>query len=349
MYIKLFDQEVGEGRPTFIIAEVGLNHNGSMEIAKKLIDVAVESGCNAVKFQKRDVKNLAINSFLDSPDLRFPEFGNTYREVREFVEFSNEELLQLKEYADKRKIHFFLTPFDLESAKTVEKLDLAVVKSASHNLTFIPLIRTLVKRKRPLIISTGMSTLEELDHTVSIVREADCPFALLHCVSAYPTPLELVNLKLIDFLKERYQVPVGYSGHEEYTSNSQATLAAVARGACIVERHITLDNNMIGFDHKISLNPESLKSLVNSIRNVDRMMGNGIKKLLPEEKIKRDQQRISIATKVSIRKGTKIEESMLVYKGPGTGFASYDLPKIIGQVAKVDIPEDILILPEMIG
>lgn len=349
MYLKLFDQEVGEGKPTFIIAEIGLNHNGSLDIAKKLIDVAVESGCDAVKFQKRDVKNLAINSFLDAPDNRFPEFGKTYREVREFVEFSDDELLELKKYSAQKKIHFFLTPFDLESAKTVEKLDLEVVKSASHNLTFIPLIQYLARRQKPLIISTGMSTLEELDHTVSIVKDAKCPFALLHCVSAYPTPLELVNLKLIDFLKERYGVPVGYSGHEEFSVSSQATLAAVARGACIIERHITLDNNMMGFDHKISLNPTDLKTLVDSVRNIDKMLGDGIKKLLPEEKIKRDQQRISIASKIAIKKGTKIEESMLSYKGPGTGYASYDLPKLIGKVATTDIQEDILILPEMIG
>ncbi|EQA54761.1 N-acetylneuraminate synthase family protein [Leptospira kmetyi] len=348
MYIKLFDREVGEGKPTFIIAEIGLNHNGSMEIAKKLIDVAFENGCDAVKFQKRDVKNLAINSFLDTPDNRFPEFGKTYREVREYVEFTDDELLELKEYSATKKIHFFLTPFDLESAKTVEKLNIEVVKSASHNLTFIPLIKAIAKSKKPLIISTGMSTLEELDRTVAIVKEAGCPFALLHCVSAYPTPLELVNLKLIDFLKERYGVPVGYSGHEEYTANNQATIAAVARGACIVERHVTLDNNMMGFDHKISLNPQDLKTLVLAIRNIDKMMGNGVKTLLPEEKVKRDQQRISIATKVSIKEGSKIEESMLSFKGPGTGFASYDLPKLIGKIAAVNIPEDVLILPEMI-
>lgn len=347
--IQLFDKKVGLGYPTFIIAEIGLNHNGSIDIAKKLIDVAKKSGCDAVKFQKRDVNTLAIKSFLDAPDTRFPEFGRTYREVREFVEFSTEQLLELKDYSLEKNIHFFITPFDMNSAKEIEKLDLAVIKSASHNLTFIPLIKYIAEKKKPMIVSTGMSTLDELDFTVSIIKSSNCPFALLHCVSAYPTPLELVNLRLIDFLHDRYGVPIGYSGHEVFDDYSQPTIAAVSRGACIVERHITLDNSMMGFDHKISLNPQDLEQLVINIRNIDKMMGNGTKQLLPEEKIKRDQQRVSLSSLIKINSGTIIDKSMIGFKGPGIGMATYDLEKVIGKKAKYDIDEDTLILPNMLG
>jgi sialic acid synthase SpsE len=347
--IVLFDKKIGIGHPTFVIAEIGLNHNGSIEIAKKLIDSAKESGCDAVKFQKRTVDQLAIKSFLDMEDVRFPSFGKTYREVRKHVEFNEDQLFELKTYSESQNISFFLTPFDLESVKTVKNLKLEVVKSASHNLTFIPLIKEIIKLGIPVIISTGMSTLQEVDYTVSLVKESKIPFSLLHCVSAYPTPAELVNLNLIDFLRERYNVPIGYSGHEEFSTGSLATLSAVAKGACIVERHITLDNKMEGFDHKISLNPADLKDLVSKIRMIDRMMGNGKKELLPEEKVKREQQRVSIATLTDIPLGTVIDVSMLTFKGPGTGFATYELDRILGKKALVDIDKDVLLMPEMIA
>lgn len=349
MEIKLFNKKVGDGHPTFLIAEIGLNHNGSLKIAKELIDAAKDAGCDAVKFQKRTVDQLAINSFLDTEDIRFPSFGKTYREVRKFVEFNEDQLAELKKYSESKNIPFFLTPFDLEAVKTVKNLGLEVVKSASHNLTFIPLMEDILKLNIPVIISTGMSTLEEVDRTIEMIKKSGVPFAILHCVSAYPTPAELVNLRLIDFLKERYQAPVGYSGHEEHSTGSLATLSAVARGACIVERHITLDNLSEGFDHKISLNPKDLKDLISKIRIIDQMKGTGKKELLPEEKVKRDQQRVSFASKIKIPQGSVIDKSMIVFKGPGTGFATYEIDQVIGKKAKVDIDEDVLLTKDMLG
>ena len=349
MQIKLFDKIVGDGQPVFVIAEVGLNHNGSMEIAKQLIDAAKAAGCDAVKFQKRHVPSLAVRSFLDAPDLRFPAFGSTYREVRQAVEFSTSQLMELRDYSRSKAIPFFVTPFELNSAKEIDALEPEVIKSASHILTFIPLLEVLAQKRKPLIVSTGMSTIEELDMAVSVIRKYDCPFALLHCVSAYPTPFSLVQLRMIDLLRERYGVPVGYSGHEEFSAKSLPTLAAVARGACIVERHITLDNNMPGFDHKISLNPADLKEVVLQIRSIESMMGDGKKHLLPEELVKREQQRVSIATARAIRAGEIISSEMISFRGPGTGFATYEINNVVGKKAVVDISEDVLIEKAMLS
>ncbi len=343
MHIRLFDKLVGDGQPVFIIAEIGLNHNGSMDIARQLIEVAASAGCDAVKFQKRDVPTLAVKSFLDAPDLRFPAFGSTYREVRQAVEFSTEQLKELRDFSRSKGIPFFVTPFELNSAREIDALEPEVIKSASHNLTFLPLLEELAKKGKPLLVSTGMSTIEELDMAVAVIRKHNCPFALLHCVSAYPTPFSLVQLRLIDFLKARYGVPVGYSGHEEFGARSLPTLAAVARGACIVERHITLDNQMTGFDHKISLNPADLKELVSQIRAIESMMGDGSKRLLPEELVKREQQRVSLASGRAIRAGETLSPEMIVYRGPGTGFAAYELDRVVGKKAVVDIPADVLL------
>lgn len=338
--IEIFGRKVGEGEPVFVIAEIGLNHNGKLDIAKKLIDVAVEAGCDAVKFQKRDVDTLALNSFLDTADNRFPEFGKTYREVRKACELSEAALSELKEYAHKKGIPFFVTPFDIPSAELLARIGVDAYKSASHNLTHIPLLEHLAQQGKPMIVSTGMATLAEVDLAVKTLKRYKTPFALLHCVSSYPTAAHLINLKTMDLLRLRYKVPVGYSGHEDLSTEHLPTLAAVARGACIVERHITLDNNMTGFDHKISANPADLKRLVAQIRLIEKMMGTGKKELLPEELVKREQQRVSLTSACAIAKGEKIKKEMICFKGPGTGLAAYEIKKILGKKAAQDIPAD---------
>lgn len=346
--ISIFGKNIGEGCPTLIIAEVGLNHNGSAQIAKQLIDVAAEAGCDAVKFQKRDVKSLVTKEAFDAPDDRFPEFGKNYGEVREYVELSENELLELKLYAQEKNMAFFITPFDIPSAEMVERIGVDAYKSASHNLTYLPLLEHLARRGKSMIISTGMATLEEVDMAVAMLKKHGVPFAILHCVSSYPTSADLINLKTMDFLRQRYDVPVGYSGHEDLNTNHLPTLAAVARGACVVERHITLDNNMTGFDHKISVNPDDLKRLVREIRLIEKMMGRGRKELLPEELVKRKQQRVSVVASRLIISGEKITADMICYKGPGTGLACYEVDKVLDNKARVDIPADTLISLEMV-
>ncbi len=345
---SIFGREVGEGRPTLIIAEAGLNHNGQMSIAKELIDVAADALCDVVKFQKRDVPNLVTKEFMDSADTRFPSFGRTYRQIREYVEFSERELLELKEYAQSKDIAFLATPFDIPSAQMLERIGVEAYKSASHNLTHLPLLEHLAKQGKPIIASTGMSTPEEVDGAVAVLQKYQCPFALLHCVSSYPTRAQLINLRGMDYLRERYGVPVGYSGHEDLAMGYLPTLAAVARGAAIVERHITLDTQMEGFDHKLSVDPSSLKNMVRDIRLVDTMLGSGGKQLLPEEMVKRDQQRVSIVAAHSLPANTVITQDMLAFKGPGTGIAAYKVNEVVGRSTKEFITEDTLITFDML-
>lgn len=347
MDIELFGKKIGDGQPTFIIAEIGLNHNGSIELAKRLIDVAVETGCDAVKFQKRHVDGLATKELLDAQDNRFPEFGKTYREVREHVELSEEQLKSLKEYSQEKKIHFFVTPFDIHSLEMIDRIGVEAYKSASHNLTHLPLLEEMIKRGKPIIASTGMANLEEVDKAVALLKASNIPFVLLQCVSSYPTAAELVNLRMIDFMRDRFQVPVGYSGHEHMDTHHLPTLAAVARGACVVERHITLDNTMVGFDHKISVNPTDLKDLVHKIRLIDQMMGDGIKRLLPEELAKREQQRVSLVSSRDIPQGHILTQDDLCFKAPGTGLPCARLNELIGKKATRDIEEDCLVNFEM--
>ena len=240
----------------YVIAEAGLNHNGSMEVAKKLIDVAFEAGANAVKFQKRTVDKLATKNVLYAKDKRFPDFGNTYKEIRQHLEFNLKQYKDLKIYAEDKRMDFIVTAFDQEAVDFLDQLQVNVIKIASHSLTNIELLEYLAKSGNNIIMSTGMAQLEEIDTAVNIFKKSDCNLILMHCVSAYPTPLEECNLSMIDKLRERYSLPIGYSGHE---IGWLPTTIAAGMGAKAVERHYTLDKNMVGFDHKISLIQNQLK------------------------------------------------------------------------------------------
>lgn len=346
--IDFLGKKIGDKHPVFIIAEIGLNHNGDIRIAKKLMKEAKDAGCDAVKFQKRDVETLATKEFLDAPDLRFPKFGKTYRALREHLEFNEKEYHELISYAKKLNIPFFCTPFDIPSAKFLERMGVKAWKIASHCVTNHPLLEYVAKTGSPVIMSTGMTTPDEIERAVRIFKKHKTPLILLHCVSIYPTPPEHNNLRLIDLYEQKYNVPVGYSGHETLDVGYLPTLAAVARGARVIERHITLDNDMIGLDHKVSVNPENLKKMVREIRLVETMLGTGKKKLLPGELVKRNQQIVSLVSAKMIPKGTKITASMITHKGPGTGLRVYESGKVIGKTAKNNIPADTLINLKML-
>jgi sialic acid synthase SpsE len=343
--IEFLGKKIGDGQPCFVIAEIGLNHNGELSIAEKLIDAAADAGCDAVKFQKRDVANLAVGSVLDAADGRFPTFGSTYRQIREHMEFDRGEFQTLMARAASRRLPLFCTPFDIPSYRFLEDLGMTAYKLASHSLTNLPLLEHAAARRKPVILSTGMATLEEVDRAVAVFKEAGCPLALLHCVSSYPTPLEQANLRVIDSLRARYGVPVGYSGHEV---GSLATLAAVARGACAVERHITLDTKMMGFDHKLSIDPVQLKQCVADIRAIESAFGDGVKKLLPVEQVTRDKYHVSWVSKTAIPAGAVISEDMLTLKNPGTGIPAWRKGDIVGKRATTDIPADVLLQEAML-
>ena len=343
--LRIKDQTIGGNNPCYIIAEIGLNHNGSMEIAKKLIDKAYNAGADCVKFQKRDVNTLAIKEVLDVEDNRFPEFGKTYREIREHLEFSEENYEEIKAYCDRKKIMFLCSAFDIESSDFLKQLNVKAYKIASHCLTNLPLVEHIAKKGKPMLVSTGMSTFGEIDESIMVIKKYNCPFMLFHCVSCYPQCPEESNLKIIIALGKRYNVPIGYSGHE---IGINISLAAIALGAKAVERHFTLDRNMKGFDHKLSLQPEELKELVVNGREIEKALGSSEKKILDKEWITRKKYHYSIASKVKIPKGTIITKEMLTAKNPGTGLETRYLTNRIGKKATMNIKKDILIMCHMI-
>ena len=328
----------------YVIAEAGLNHNGSIEIAKKLIDLAVIAGADAVKFQKRTIDRLAVKETLDTKDDRFPEFGNTYREIREHLEFDFDQYVELKNYAESKQIDFMVTAFDEDAVDFLEKAGVKKFKLASHSLTNLGLLEYLASKKKQTVLSTGMADLDEIDRAVEIFKSHEASLALMHCVSAYPTPLPECNLAMMDVLRDRYGLQVGYSGHE---LGYLPSVVAVARGAQLIERHYTSDKTMVGFDHKMSLEPDELIAMIRDIRAIRGIVGNGEKKVSDTEWVTRRKYHVSMASIDVIPAGTRLTEDMVTYRNPGTGIPYKEASKVLGKRAKVDIVEDVLLEMDM--
>ena len=263
---------------TFIIAEVGINHNGDVAVAKQLIDTACQAGCDAVKFQKRTVEQVYASKDLDV--LRDSPFGTTNREQKNGLEFGAEQYDEIDRYCRQRGIAWFASAWDLESQRFLRRYNLRYNKVASAMLTVRPLVEEIASERRYTFVSTGMSTLADIDNVVEIFRSHDCPFELMHSHSTYPMANEDANLRMIETLSQRYACKVGYSGHER---GLQISLAAVALGATSIERHITLDVAMYGSDQAASLEPPGLVRLVRDIRVIELAMGDGVKHLGPAE------------------------------------------------------------------
>ncbi len=338
--------ELGSENPCWVVAEIGLCHNGDFELAKKMIKASVDAGADAVKFQKRDVDNLAINSVLDAKDGRFPAFGKTYRQIRRYIEFEPAQYADLKAYAESLGTTFFVSVFDITSANQMAELNMPVLKIASHCLSHLPLIEHLCDLKIPVLLSTGMATWEEIDATVERLQKADVPLALYHCVSAYPHSHELANLRLIPKMIHRYHCPVGYSSHE---LDNYSAFLATAMGACSIEKHVTFDRHSEGFDHGIAQDMEGFADLVVGVRKAEAAMGTGIKAVSDEEMITRKKYHSSVVSRCSIKAGEIIAKDMLTVKNPGTGIPAKEIYTVIGKRAKCDIGENVLVLKEMIG
>lgn len=275
--VPIAEQQVGEGQPVYVIGEIGINHNGSVEVAKQLIDVAAEAGANAVKFQKRTP---AISTPLKQRDqIRSTPWGEmTYLEYRYRVEFDEVQYKEIGDYAAERGLHWFASPWDVPSVEFLEHQGVPTHKVASASVTDIELLTALAQTGKPIILSTGMSTIEQIDKAVETLGTDK--LIMMHATSTYPLPPQEANLRTIETLRERYQVPVGYSGHER---GLQISLAAVALGAVTVERHITMDRSMWGSDQAASLEPTGFKNLVRDIRIIEEAMGDGVKKVFPGE------------------------------------------------------------------
>lgn len=334
--IEIGDRKVGDGHPTFVIAEIGVNHNGIYQLARELIDVAVDAGADAVKFQKRDLDSLYPKRYLDNANVG----EKTLRyllPILQRVELSDDSYRKLVEYCDQKGIIFLCTPWDIPSADFIDDLGVPAFKVASADLTNLPLLEHLVAKGKPLILSTGMSRLEEVATTVEFLKKRDASFALLHCNSTYPAAFEDVNLRFMSRLRE-FGVPVGYSGHERGIAVS--TVAA-ALGACIVERHITLDRTMDGPDHAASLEPQGFRKMVRDIRQVAASLGTGEEKFFSRgEILNREVMAKSLVAARDIEPGETITEAAVTVKGPGLGLSPQRYPELIGRTASRPIEAD---------
>jgi sialic acid synthase SpsE len=275
--VRIGKNEIGDGKPVYVIAEIGLNHNGSVETAKKLIDVAADSGCQAVKFQKR-TPEIATPEHMKATPRETPWGTMTYLDYRYRVEFEQAEYTEIADYCDKLGMDWFASPWDEPSVDFLESMDTCAYKIASASVTDLGMLRKIKATGKPVILSTGMSTIEQIDTAVATLGKEN--LIIMHATSTYPLPPEEANLRMIHTLKDRYGVPTGYSGHEP---GLQISLAAVALGAVTVERHITLDRTMWGSDHAASLEPGGLKHLVRDIRIIETALGDGVKKVFPGE------------------------------------------------------------------
>ena len=264
---------------TFVIAELGTNHMGDIEVAKKIIDVAVDAGCNAVKLQKKNVEKIYTKEFLDS-SLDSP-WGITQREMRLHREFSDNEFKKIDVYCKKKKIPWFVSCWDVESQKQMRKFKTKYNKIASAMLVHDKLLEAVAQEKKHTFIATGMSTLNDIEKAVKIFRKHKCSFELMHCHSAYPMPSEEANLKLIPFLAKKFRCKVGYSGHESAATN--ISIPAILLGATSIERHVTIDRAAFGHDQAASLEPKGLFQLIRDVRIIDKIMGDGKKRVWKSE------------------------------------------------------------------
>lgn len=326
-------------KKVFIIAEAGVNHNGSLDLAKKLVDKALEAGVDCIKFQTFKSENL-VSMSAQMAEYQKENLGkdeSQYKMLKE-LEISFEEFKELKKYCEEKNIMFLSTPFDLESCDFLNDLDMKIFKIPSGEITNLPYLRKINSFGKKVILSTGMANLNEIQDALNVLK--DCDVSLLHCTTEYPCPYDNVNLNAIDTLRKEFKLEVGYSDH---TQGIEVPIAAVAKGATIIEKHFTLDRNMEGPDHKASLEPNELKQMVTSIRNIEKAFGNGTKEPQECEKKNIEIARKSIVAKINIKKGEIFTENNLTTKRPGSGISPMKWDFIIGKTATKDYQEDELI------
>ena len=331
--IKIEGVDIGKEYPCYIIAEIGVNHNGKLSLAKKLIDASIESGVNAVKFQKRDLKSLYRKESLENPNSESQGFEILLAELQE-VELTKNDYMEIIDYCKKKKITFLCTPWDMPSVDFLEELDIAAYKISSGDMTNFPLIKYVSKTRKPMIISTGMSKIEEIEKMVSFVKEQNIPFVILHANSTYPSPIESLDLNLIPEFRKKFDLLVGFSGHEIGIIGS---ITAANMGAVIIERHITLDKTMKGLDHSSSLEPNEFKEMVSLIRLSEKAKGKSIKKMTRAEVLQREVVSKSIVCVLDICKDEIFSDKNIEAKGPEKGLSAQYFFDIIGKKSPRDI------------
>jgi len=316
---------LGPGHPALVIAEIGNNFDGSMGQARALVEAAAEAGADAVKFQTHIAEAEMLPSTPTPPHFDEPRYVFTKR-----MELSLEQHQALKAFAEERGLIFFSSPFSVEAVELLAGLDLPVHKIASGEVTNPPLVRALARLGRPVLLSTGMAGLEDVERAVAVLREHDTPFLILQCSSIYPCPPEKVNLRAMDTLGERFDCLVGVSDH---TPDIYTSIAAVARGAVCVEKHFTLSKRLYGPDHHASLTPEELARMVEGIRQVEAALGSGEKERDAALDPARATFEKSVVTRASVEAGGVLEEALLTTKRPGNGIPAVRLDEVVGRRA----------------
>ena len=332
-------------KSVYIIAEAGVNHNGNINIAKDLIDKAKDVGADAVKFQSYKANKLAN---VNTPKVKYQQFNainsdETHLEMLKKYELSEDDHINLKNYCDKKNIDFLSTPYDVESAKLLTRLNVKMFKVASADLVDFQLHKYLSSTYKPVIISTGMSSIEEIEKTLNIYDLQKSSVILLHCVSNYPCSIKSINLYSIAFLKNYFKLPVGYSDH---SSDSITASISVALSTKVYEKHLTLDKKMEGPDHKASSNPEEFLNLVNDIRKTEIILGNYSKSIKKEELEMRKISRKSLYLAKDVKYNQYIKERDFNLKRPGIGISPLEIPNIIGKTYLRDISEGELLKKE---
>ena len=327
---------------TLIIAEAGDNHNGRMDLAFQLIDKAVEAGADCVKFQTF-VTEEVISKKAQKAEYQKESTGSeeSQFEMVKKLELTFENFVTLQQYAKKKGIEFLSTPFDIPSVDFLVSIDIPYIKIPSGEITNLPYLIRIAQTGKDIILSTGMSEMWEIEEAINILKEHGAgEISLLHCNTEYPTPMEDANLQAMMMLKKKFNVKVGYSDH---TKGIEVPIAAVALGAEIIEKHFTLDHNMEGPDHKASLEPDELKEMIKSIRNIEKALGNGMKTVSNSERKNIDIARKSIVARKRIAKGEELTEDNLAVKRPGNGISPMKWYDILGTKAVRDFDEDEMI------
>lgn len=329
-------------KKTLIIAEAGVNHNGSLELALKMVDEAKKAGADIIKFQTAKPEKV-ISRFAEKAEYQKETTGaqESQLEMCKKIHLKLEDYVVIKKYCEEVGIEFLSTPFDLDSINFLENLGCTVWKIPSGEITNLPYLEMIAKTGKPIILSTGMSTMEDIDAGMNVLRKNGAgEITLLHCTTQYPTPYVEVNLKAMDMLRQKFKCRVGYSDH---TKGIEVPIAAVAQGASVIEKHFTLDQNMEGPDHKASLEPDELQEMVRAIRNIEQALGDGEKRPMPSEIANKVVARKSIIAARDIKKGEMLSEENLTTKRPGNGISPMRWYEVIGETAKRDFMEDELI------
>jgi N-acetylneuraminate synthase len=338
--ISLGGVVVGDGRPPYVIAEIGSNHNGDMDLCRRLIDAAADAGADAVKFQSWSESSLIAREEYErnlAYDDKKKHFG-TLREMVHAYQFTPEQHAVAQGWCRERGVVFCSSAFSPEEADLLDGMDVPFYKIASMDVTNLPLIKYVAAKERPMLLATGMATLGEIERAIAVVREAgNDDIALLHCVSIYPPDYDSIRLLNIPMLRDAFGVPVGFSDH---TLGTSVPLAAIALGACVIEKHFTIDKGMEGWDHAISADPDELRVIVDEGRNVFTSLGGRQRIVTPAEIEKRERFRRSLVARQALGRGHVLREEDLTAKRPGTGISPAELTYVVGRTLALDLEED---------